>query len=295
MTRSRRLAGFVALSAAVSTVAVAAVWAGSATASLAWDDDPCEQNGGQVAVAPDVSVAPADDHPLAYVACADGTLLYHGWYGRGSYETIPGVQADQFVDVASTPSDTLYAVTSYGRIETVGGASYGDLYPSQYRVVALEATPSGNGYWIITERGQVAGFGDARSLYPSHTVTVKSPIVAYTARNQYGGWLVTSLGEVVPVGTAPDFGSVTRRVAYGDRVTGIVADRRDGGFWVTTRNGAIIEAGGAPAEPDAVKCLDRQGAQPPFAGSVGDYDPDAPAPLWTYSVNGGICGFNPGR
>jgi len=110
-----------------------------------------------------------------------------------------------------------------------------------------------------------------------------------------GGWVVTANGEVVPVGSAPNYGSVTRLLAYGDRAVGIVTDRRSGGFWVTTRQGDIIPAGGAPAEPDAAACLDRPGAQPPFAGAVGDPDVDAPAPLWTYSVNGGICGFNPYR
>jgi hypothetical protein len=295
VARSRRLAGFVALSAAVSTAGLVAIWAGSATASLAWDDDPCEENGGQVAVAPDVSVQQGDDHPLAYVACGDGTLLYHGWYGKGSYERIPGVEADQFVDVSATPADNLYAVTVNGRIRSVGGVHYGDIYPSSVRVVALETTPTGNGYWIVREDGRVYGFGDARSMGPSKTTVVHSAIVAFTARSATGGWVVTANGEVVPVGSAPNYGSVTRLLAYGDRAVGIVTDRRSGGFWVTTRQGDIIPAGGAPAEPDAAACLDRPGAQPPFAGAVGDPDVDAPAPLWTYSVNGGICGFNPYR
>lgn len=270
--------------------------AAPASASLAWDDDPCEENGGQVAVAPDVSVKPADDHPLAYVACADGALLYHGAGGKGSYVRIGGVETDEFVDVASTADDNLYAVTSSGRIRTVGQYPmfYGDLYPTT-GVVALEMTPSGRGYWIVTRNGKVAGFGDADSLGPRETTTVHSAIVAFASYGTAGGWVATAGGEIVAVGNAPDHGSVTSRIAADDSVVGIVADKRTGGFWVVTRAGSIIEAGGAPAEHDSPKCLTKPGARVPFSGAVGEPDPDAPAPLWIYSVHGGICGFAPGR
>ncbi len=288
---SRRLAPTV-LTVVVSTITLAALCVTPASASLAWDDDPCELNGGQVAVAPDVSVEPATDHPLAYVACADGSLLYHGAAGKGSYVKIPNVEVDNFVDVASSPADAMYAVTANGRIRTLGGPHYGDLHPTS-GVVALEMTPTGRGYWIVTRTGQVTGFGDADSLGPRRTTTVRTPIVAFTAYGAAGGWVVTQAGEVVAVGNAPEYGYVTSRVADGDIVSGIVADRRSGGYWVTTRNGSIIEAGGAPVEPDAALCMTKPGAKPPFSGAVGDPDPDAPAPLWTYSVHGGNCGFNP--
>jgi len=289
--RLRRLLICLA-STAVTAAVMSALSPAPANASLAWADDPCEENGGQVAVAPDVAVAPADDHPLAYVACADGALLYHGEYGKGSNERIPGVDADQFVDVAST-MDGMYAVTATGRIVTTGYAPhYGDLYPTT-GVVALETTPSGGGYWIVTKTGRVYGFGDANNLGPRRNTVVHSAVVAFAASDQYGGWLVTALGEIVPVGDAPNFGSVATRVASGDRVVGIVTDYRTGGFWVVTRDGDILEAGGAPAEYDTASCLSSPGGQPPFTGAVADPDPMSAAPLWIYSANGGICGFNP--
>jgi hypothetical protein len=294
--RSRRLIPCLLTIASLVAAATVVVASNPATASLAWDDDPCEEYGGQVAVAPDVAVAPAVDHPRAYVACGDGSLLYHGVDGKGSNVKIPGIHADDFVDVASTTDDSMYAVTSHGKLTAMGNYAVhrGDLSPTS-GVVALEMSPSGRGYWIVTNQGRVVGFGDAPDLGPSEPTTVHSPIVAFASYGSSGGWLVTALGEVVAVGNAPDHGSVTGPVADSDRVVGIVTDRRTGGFWVVTRDGDIIEAGGAPAEPDMPKCLTKPGASRPFSGAVGDPNPNAPAPLWVYAVAGGICGFHPGK
>jgi hypothetical protein len=298
MVRSSRIdtkAVSAILSVATCTAALFALTTTPAHASLAWADDPCENNGGQLAVAPDVSVLQADDHPIAYAACADGTLLAHGHAGKGTYRQVEGVAADRFVDVASTVDDNLYALTDLGRVVTVGSAPrhYGDLYPTE-RAVAIEMTPGDHGYWIVTDRGQVAGFGDAWDLGPTAPTTVQSPIVAFAAYGSSGGWLVTAYGEVVPVGDAPDHGSVVDQVGSYDRAVGIVADRRSGGFWVVTQSGHIIAAGGAADEHDEADCHLSPGGQPPFTGAVGDPHPDAVAPLWLYSLNGGICGFNPG-
>lgn len=276
---------------------LAAIVAGGiqpASASLAWADDPCEENGGQVAVVPDVSAPAAQTHPIAYVACGDGSLLYHGEDGKGTNYKIPGVDTDDFVDVASTGDGGMYAVTRNGRIETIGGARhYGELV-SPADTVALEVTPSHNGYWIVTQAGHVVGFGDANDLGPSEDTTVHSPIVAFAPTGSGGGWLVTALGEVVPVGNAPHHGDVTSRVGSSDKVVGIVADPSSNGFWVVTRSGNILEQGGAAAEPAAATCQSEPGGQPPFTGAVADPDPSSRAPLWIYSANGGICGFNPG-
>lgn len=293
MRPPRALSSFVSLSFA--TAAVVAVTAAPSSASLAWDDDPCESNGGQLAVAPDMSAAPSPEHPKAYVACADGSLLYHGAQGRGTNEPIPDVPADDFVDVVSAPDHSMYAVTRDGRLTTLGpgAVDHGDLYPTT-GVVAVEVTDSGNGYWIVTKWGDAIGFGDADDLGPAEDTVVDAPIVAFTSDGTGGGWLVTAAGQVVAVNGATDHGSVRARVAAGDRVVGIVADRRSGGFWVVTRAGEIIEAGGAPAETEQAKCLASPGAEPPFTGAVGDYAPGASARLWIYSVNGVICGFNPG-
>ncbi|WP_109505258.1 hypothetical protein [Nocardioides speluncae] len=265
-----------------------------ASASLAWADDPCEENGGQVAVVPDKAAAAAASHPIAYVACGDGSLLYHGEDGKGTNYKIPEVDTDDFVDVASTTNHGMYALTRYGRIETVHGATHLGELASSADSVALETTPSGQGYWIVTAAGHVAGFGDANDLGPQEDTTVHSPVVAFAPHGTTGGWVVTALGEVVAVGNAPDHGGVAGRVGQNDRVVGIVADRSSNGFWVVTRGGHILEAGGAAAEPDAAKCQSEPGGQPPFTGAVADPDPNSRAPLWIYSANGGICGFNPG-
>lgn len=278
-----------------STAAICAATAGPSSASLAWADDPCEMNGGQVAVAPDMSAQPSPEHPLAYVACGDGSLLYHGAKGRGTNEPIPDVPADTFVDVVSGPEESMYAVTSTGRVTTVGdGAVFrGDLHPTT-GVVAIEMTESGNGYWIITEYGEAIGFGDAQDLRPATDTVIDAPVAAFTSDGLGGGWVVTTAGQVVALNGAVEHGSVRGRVEPGDEAVGIVSDRSSGGYWVVTRAGSILESGGAAPETDVEACLESPGAEPPFTGAVGDYHPGASAKLWIYSVNGAICGFNPG-
>lgn len=288
----RRRGLLVTMSLVVATGALLAP--APAVGSLVWDDDPCELNGGQLAVAPDISHASPATHPIAYAACADGVLLRHGHDGKGTYEPVPGIAADSFVDVASTADDTLYAVTADGWVVARGASpERGNLYPSPDPVVALEMTSTGAGYWIVTAAGEVAGFGDAPDLAPAADVVVGAPVIAFASSGDDGGWLVTELGEVVPVGEATDHGSVTDRVAAGDAVVGIVADRATAGFWVVTRAGAVIPAGGAPGETDTARCRASRGGTPPFTGAVGDTSPDASAPLWLYTVNGAICGFDP--
>lgn len=288
--------GVRGLAASIATLLASTLSAGPAHASLAWADDPCENNGGQIAVAPDLAAPYSANHPIAYVVCGDGTLMHHGVRGSGASDPVLRVVGDRVVDVASTYKGAVYTVTSTGHVVAFGktAVNRGGLNPTS-GVIALETTLSGKGYWIITETGRVAGFGDAPGLRPQAGREPVGTVVGFAARGLYGGWLVTDLGDVVPVGGAPDHGSVRDRLADGDRAVGIVTDRRTGGFWVATEQGAVIAAGGAPHEDDTAACLGSRGAQPPFTGAVGDPYLDAPAPLWVYSLHGGICGFDPTR
>lgn len=284
--RTRWCAPLAIACAAVACVSLPA----PAGASLAWEDDPCEDRGGQVALAPDMWVV-VPDGPAAYVACVDGTLLHHGKAAGPVHDAVAQVTADDFVDIASTPDGRgVYAVTRDGRVRTIGAATYYGGVGSAYDVVGIEMTPGGGGYWLATTGGEVVGFGDARTLGPRKTTVISSAVVAFAAASESGGWVVTADGQVVPVGDAPQLASVS--VPSDDAAVAIVATPTHDGYWVVTRDGRILSVN-APTETEVDRCLASPDAGPPIAGAVGDPRPDASADLWVYSTRGGICGFNP--
>ena len=48
-------------------------------------------------------------------------------------------------------------------------------------VSTIAATPSGNGYWIFTNRGRAFAYGDAHFYGDLHNTTLNGPIVASVA------------------------------------------------------------------------------------------------------------------
>lgn len=79
------------------------------------------------------------------------------------------------------------------------------------RAVAIEPTPSGNGYWVVADDGAVYAFGDA----PFHggrggSDQENAPTTGIAAHPSGGGyWLLTADGGVFSFGAAGFHGSVT--------------------------------------------------------------------------------------
>lgn len=311
--RRLRFAAFAALSAAATTVLGVAV-AGPASASLVWADDPCEDRGGQVALAPDFSVL-GPDAAAAYAVCADGTVVHHGPAGGELTDALAALAPADYVDVAVTPDGSgAYVVTRSGQVETVGTATAGEpsgsggygawaavdqllgfapaAAPAVADVVGIELTPAADGYWVTSADGQVTGYGAAPDL--ASALPPAAPVVAFAPSGVDGGWLAAANGQVLPVGSAPDLGSVTEQLPPGDSVVGLVPTPAGDGYWAVTGGGEILPGGAAAAETDAAMCREQVNAAPPFVGAVGDPRAEAPASLWTYTVHGGICAFAPG-
>ncbi len=81
--------------------------------------------------------------------------------------------------------------------------------PSTYAAVAIESTASGNGYWIVTSRGQVYPFGDAHFYGGLGQRTIGTTIVDLVATPSGNGYLLFGRnGAVFPFGDATLHGSM---------------------------------------------------------------------------------------
>ena len=75
-------------------------------------------------------------------------------------------------------------------------------------VVDMRPTPQGDGYWLVTVRGQVLPFGAARSFGDVAGGPIPAPIAAMAPTPAGDGyWLVDDAGKVYPFGSASSLGS----------------------------------------------------------------------------------------
>jgi hypothetical protein len=70
--------------------------------------------------------------------------------------------SDNYCDIA-TVGDGYWALTEFGRIEAVRLPHLGEPGPGAVRCVAIAATPSGHGYFVLTAGGDLYHYGDAGS------------------------------------------------------------------------------------------------------------------------------------
>ena len=154
------------------------------------------------------------------------------------------------------------------------------------RTVDLEPTPSGRGYWVVNDTGQVATHGDApelgslpaTSLRPSETVTA----ISRTASGN-GYWLFTSLGRTFTFGNAAFFGDMSATRLNGP-VLDAIPTPTGNGYYMVGSDGGIFTFG------DAV-----------FQGSMGSTPLNAPVQslvpdpdgvgYWLVASDGGIFAF----
>ena len=133
--------------------------------------------------------------------------------------------------------------------------------------VAIEATPSGNGYWCVNSVGNVWAYGDAvvystppwgGSTGPGRTSqsgkTIPFDIIIdMVPHGSTGYWLISWLGRIYNYGSAP---AIASEVPFYDRViTGAAKWHGGDGFWVVHAEGTIDDVnaptyGGPGLDPD---------------------------------------------
>ena len=122
-------------------------------------------------------------------------------------------------------------------------------------VVAMAATPSGNGYWLVAADGGVFAFGDAVFRGSTGGTRLAAPIVGMAATPSGGGyWLVAADGGVFAFGDAVFRGS-TGALRLNRPIVGTAPTPSGAGYFLVASDGGVFAfpssgpgggAGGAP-------------------------------------------------
>jgi Phage tail lysozyme len=107
-------------------------------------------------------------------------------------------------------------------------------------VTTISATPSGNGYWLFTNRGRAFAYGDAHFYGDMSTVPLNGPIVASVATpTGHGYYMVGSDGGVFSFGDARFHGS-TGNLRLNRPVVGIAPTPDNRGYWLVASDGGVF-------------------------------------------------------
>ncbi len=108
-------------------------------------------------------------------------------------------------------------------------------------VTGAAVADHGDGYWIVTAKGQVYNFGNAKSLGSANSVS--SPVVGMASDASGDGyWIVTAKGQVYNFGNAKSLGSAN---SVSSPVVGMASDASGDGYWIVTAKGRVYNFGNA--------------------------------------------------
>jgi hypothetical protein len=157
--------------------------------------------------------------------------------------------------------------------------------PAISSVVGMAATPSGNGYLLVSSNGAVSAHGDAVSYGDMSATALNKPIVgmAPTADGK-GYWLDASDGGIFSFGDAQFYGSMGGS-HLNQPMVGMASTPGGHGYWTVAADGGIFSFGDAA-----------------FHGSMGSSHLNQPVDgmavdmvtggYWLVASDGGIFAFN---
>ncbi len=139
-------------------------------------------------------------------------------------------------------------VNSAGIVSNCNSAGhFGDLRGvsiSPYQIVGIAATPSGNGYWLVTNNGGIFPYGDAANRGSASNLALSKPIVGITAHPSNGGyWMVASDGGIFAFGTS--FWGSTGAIRLNQAILGMAPTASGNGYWLYAGDGGIFAFGDA--------------------------------------------------
>src|SRR5437588_1414841 len=213
-------------------------------------------------------------HPLAPRFSIGRVMAPDRWWVRlallvvmvAGLLTFPRLARAQGASVAvsqDSASQSLFSAhAARAQVTDASGAPAADGTPVQFHVagpggvvtdigtvVDMRPTPQGDGYWLVTERGQVLAFGSAKTSGDPSSADLTVPIAAMAATPSGDGyWLVDDEGKIYAFGQAHFFG--TPPVAPDESVVSIEATPTGLGYWVATDLGHVYCQGDAPCLGD---------------------------------------------
>lgn len=137
----------------------------------------------------------------------------------------------------------IWALGRNGGVRTLGGAPYlgsKDDDRLQSPAIALESTGTGWGYWMLTRKGRVFAFGDARNKGSINTPTRAATMLGTATGRGY--WILSKGGRVYRFGDAARLGDTRALdgefVALAGTPTGL-------GYWILAEGGRVHAFGDA--------------------------------------------------
>lgn len=207
----------------------------------------------------------ADRHgidPAGTASWADGrvlpTIVGHRDVGSTScpgdqlWSALPAIRQKVARTVAQARSAVTpgYVVVGRdGRIAPFGGASAGLVGAASPLLLApaaaIAATPTGRGFWALSEGGRVLPSGDAQVLGSPELSALLGPagkaVAIEPTPTGLGYWVAEESGRISAFGDAPGLGSAT------GPVVGMAATPSGRGYWAATADGRVSAHGDAPA------------------------------------------------
>jgi hypothetical protein len=185
---------------------------------------------------------------------------------------------------------TTGSVYGYGDADTSGGSridpppKWTTTFALNSGILDLEATPTGDGVWLVAGDGGIFTFGDAVFFGSTGELRLNQPIVGMAATpTGRGYWLVASDGGIFSFGDAAFFGS-TGDLLLNRPIVGMAATPTGRGYWLVASDGGIFSFGDAA-----------------FFGSTGDIPLNQPivamartprgAGYWLLASDGGLFTF----
>ncbi len=218
-----------------------------------------------------------------------------GKFGPGGVETFR--DENKFLGIvyhAWTPGRIGYGLTFGARqmwiesltfqfgIPIVGGRTSNP--PSENRVAAIIASPTGAGYERIYASGRVLNSGDFTSQsFDGPYVLVKPIVGAARSASGQGAWYVAADGGVFAVNGAGFFGS-TGGISLNQPIVGMASTPTGNGYWLVAADGGIFSFGDA-------KFYGSMGATPLNKPVVGLASTPTGNGYWLVAADGGIFSF----
>jgi hypothetical protein len=110
-------------------------------------------------------------------------------------------------------------------------------------IIAISATPSGHGYWLLGRDGGIFSFGDAAFHGSMGAVRLNGPIIDLAPTPTGNGyWLLGRDGGIFSFGDARFFGSAAHA---NETFTAIVVAPGGAGYWLVADNGDVHPFGAA--------------------------------------------------
>jgi hypothetical protein len=138
----------------------------------------------------------------------------------------------------------LGTVTGFAGAPTFGSPALSGITLSK-PIVAMAATPDGQGYWLVGSDGGVFAYGDANFYGSTGAIHLNEPIVGMAATSDgLGYWLVASDGGIFTYGDANFYGS-TGAIHLNRPIVGMSPTPDGQGYWLVASDGGIFSFGNA--------------------------------------------------